>query len=256
MSTAVAVVERGEVQPSLEELTAEAQREHASAEATLERACELVSEWLEHAIRCGEIIASVKDRLGFHEWGLWGEENFPNYWARYHRIWLARDELRASGVKGKDEALARLDHIRPWQARQAGGYPLELHETAQRLLASGTSVVDVAASLGISVATVRKWRDPETARRKLRAQRRRDAKARKALREREEARALRHAVKKAGAAEAELYAMAEKMQDLMAQAHREAVGREKRAHYAKAGEHYRKWRDEIVAGVMIPNEEK
>ncbi len=49
-----------------------------------------------------------------------------------------------------------------------------------------------------------------------------------------------------GAAISELCAMAEKMQDLLAQAHDEITGTEERAALSRAGESNRKMRDEFV----------
>jgi hypothetical protein len=58
-------------------------------------------------------------------------------------------------------------------------------------------------------------------------------------------------VRKAGAGLAEAYAMAERMQDVIGQAEREAGTREARAALREAGAHYRRMRDEIVRALGV-----
>jgi hypothetical protein len=62
---------------------------------------------------------------------------------------------------------------------------------------------------------------------------------------------VRRAARKAGGALAEAYAVAERMQDTIAQAHREATDREAREALALAGEHHRKMRDQIVRALGV-----
>jgi hypothetical protein len=62
---------------------------------------------------------------------------------------------------------------------------------------------------------------------------------------------VKTALRKAGVAIAEAYTSAERMQDLIGQAHREAEDLEIRRHLALAGEHYRAMRDEIVKAAGI-----
>jgi hypothetical protein len=79
---------------------------------------------------------------------------------------------------------------------------------------------------------------------------RRQQAGREAKKRRGEAQAVRRALKRRSAAASELYAMTERMQDVLAQAHdaeRDPVAREA---YARAGRLYRSMRDEIVRAVL------
>jgi hypothetical protein len=62
---------------------------------------------------------------------------------------------------------------------------------------------------------------------------------------------ISRAVRKAGAATQEAWSMAERFQDVIAQAQRETEDREARAALSRAGEHHRKMRDEIVKALGV-----
>lgn len=62
---------------------------------------------------------------------------------------------------------------------------------------------------------------------------------------------IRRALRTASKPLADAYAMAERMQDVLGQAHREATDRQAREHLARAGQHYRAMRDEIVHALGI-----
>lgn len=63
--------------------------------------------------------------------------------------------------------------------------------------------------------------------------------------------AIKRAVRKHGGARAEAYAMAERMQDVLAQAQRETEDRDARRALSEAGVHYRRMRDEIVRALGV-----
>lgn len=75
--------------------------------------------------------------------------------------------------------------------------------------------------------------------------------ARQALADQRREQAIKQAVRKAGGAISDLYAMAERMQDVLAYAQREATDREAREALSLAGEHHRKMRDEIVRALGV-----
>jgi hypothetical protein len=74
---------------------------------------------------------------------------------------------------------------------------------------------------------------------------------RRALKEQKRRRATKRAVRKAGAATQEAYAMAERFQDVIAQAQREGDDPERSQALAAAAEHFRKGRDEIVRALGV-----
>lgn len=83
------------------------------------------------------------------------------------------------------------------------------------------------------------------------SRRRRDREAREALKRQRQEKAIKQAVRKAGAATAEAWAMAERLQDVLAQAQRETTDNEARRALSLAGEHYRLMRDKIVLALGV-----
>lgn len=71
------------------------------------------------------------------------------------------------------------------------------------------------------------------------------------LREQEREREIKRAVRKAGGGISKLYADAERTQDGLAQAHREATNTEARVALSRAGEHHRQYRDQIVRALGV-----
>lgn len=243
-------------QRSLRELADEANREHALV-------LEAGASMLEHAIRAGAALNAAKERVADGEWVQWLADNFadrsPASANSYMRLSRYEHEVRASGVGGVRAAAQYLVAIgAPHNRLGRPRHPTWMREEAVRLREEGATLRKVASELGVSHQMVLAWTDPERVRRhaamsraRTRERRAAESAAARALKEQERQQAIKRAVRKAGAAEQELYAMGERMQDVMGQAHREATDPEKRRHYALAGEHYRKMRDEIVRALGV-----
>lgn len=220
-------------------LSATANREHALAE-NARRAR------LQHAINSGEALITLEEAVGrgmvFFEWV---EQHFdakPPTAYRYMLLARNKHRIPADTDSISDAVRLLLPDSNPWDP--AIGFDRSVREIAHELYDGGSGYRAIARRLGVSIRTVRVWVDPpaitaEKAARKL--QRRRE----KAALRREEARA---AARIAGGARNEAYAMAERFQDVIAQAQREAPTREERAAFARAAEHARAMRDDVVRG--------
>lgn len=95
------------------------------------------------------------------------------------------------------------------------------------------------------------WLRPESVKQYSTRKARRRSVELRAAREQAKAAEIKRAVRKAGAATAEAWAMAERFQDVIAQAQDETQDSEARAALSRAGEHYRKMRDEIVKALGV-----
>jgi hypothetical protein len=250
-----ALAERTEVlnpgQRSLRELADEANREgrllHEAGVAVVE-----------HAIRMGEYLQQAKDQVEAGHWQQWLAENFEygNSWARVAmRAARNQKEVRASGVtslRGMRNFLTAIDasHAPTGVLKR----PQWMKDEALRLRAEGSTLPAIAQELEISVASAYLWTNPDAVKRKREYDSRRHRQrlaATRALTQQQQDKAIKQAVKKQGGAIAELYAIAERAQDVQGQAHREATDRERREALARAGEPYRKWRDEIVRALGV-----
>jgi transposase len=214
---------------------------------------------VEHAIRAGELLEEAFAQVvGTMPWPQWIAQNFraaPETAALYRRMARYQDLVRGSGVTSitKAEKYMRDAPEIPSVSGRRLVSDLVVADM-RRMRADGKTYQAIADECGVSVSTVMYWVRPATAadvKRRATARKKIQFAAEKALQRQQREQEIKRAVRKAGAAEQALYAMAEKMQDLMGQAHREATDREKRHHYSLAGEHYRKMRDEIVRGLGI-----
>lgn len=255
MSTDLAVVQTEVLEPgqrTLRELATEANREgHLLIEAG--------SSMVEHAIRMGEHLLLAQERVGSGGWQQWIAENydFGYTWAATSmRAARYQDEVRASGVTSISGIRRHLSAIEAPRANNGRPRrPEWMRKEAIRLRKEeGLSTRAIATELGVSNHAVRYWTDPDVAKRSKQASSRaakKRAAAYRALREQEREQAIKRAVRKEGGAMAELYVLAERAQDVQGQAHREATDTDRRQHLALAGEHYRKWRDEIVRALGV-----
>jgi transcriptional regulator with XRE-family HTH domain len=209
---------------------------------------------LRDAFVVGDALLAVKEQLrgSFKGWleGTVGMSRSTAY--LYLRLAYYKDEICAELETPSIEQAAVFVRGLPDIAGRGSGHVAErARAQGRRLLALGLPQQEVAGIVGVSPGTVWRWANPEAAREQDKRNQQRQSERRK--REREERRAadIRRALRKVGAAEQELYAMSERMQDVMGKAHGEATGREKREHYALAGAHYRKMRDEIVRALGV-----
>lgn len=251
--TALAAVERT---PTLADLADTANREHEAARAA-------GMSMLEHAIRAGEALTAAREQCGEGNWRQWLAENFdatPFTASTYIRIAHQRDALEDAGRTSVGAALAYLrEQGLTGPFRAGGGYgnahDEEVREEARRLCnEEGRDTREVARLLGVSRQSVRRWVDPTYARvaqqmtERARAERRAAAKKKA---EQAAARKAARAARKAGGGIAKAYSLAESMQDALGRARNEATDNEARAALHRAGEHYRKMRDEIVRALGV-----
>lgn len=224
-------------------------------------------QFLHHALAAGDALLAAKARVPFGEWTQWVEENFEpprtdvgrlpsdsasKHWAACEFMRLAdyRDEVIASGARSVNAAVAVIRGL-PMRRSQ---HLREMDPVIRDMKERGFSQREIATRLGIGRSTVQKCLNPGFAERQRERQRERDRRRRaerEALERQERDRAIKAAVRKAGSALAEAYAMAERMQDVLGQAHREVSDAAARASLSRAGEHHRKARDEIVAALGI-----
>jgi hypothetical protein len=236
---------------SLRELADAANREHALV-------VEAGEAMVEHAIRAGAWLLEAKSRCPKGTWVRWREDHFAagiTACAIYMKMAHHQEMLRAREVTsiGQAKQILYASDV-PNMNHGHRRYPTYMAEAAKELRAEGRTWHAIGGELGVAPRTAKAWVDPDAAERhkaSVRACNKRKRQAEMALRERERNQQIKRAVRKAGAAEQDLYAMAERMQDVMGQAHREATDPEKRRHYSLAGEHYRKMRDEIVRGLGV-----
>jgi DNA-binding transcriptional ArsR family regulator len=236
-------------QLSLSELADEANREHGHV-------VEAGAAMVEHAIRAGEALLAAQQQCEPKQWTAWLTE----HWAAarvtaliYMRLARHQDEIRAQGFTSVITARRHLTMIQAPGAPSKHGWknpPTWVTDEAHKLRAEGLSYAEISRRLEVPWATIRYWLDPElTEKARLAAKKRRAE--RRAEREREKQREIKRAARRAGSGLAEAYAMAERMQDVIGRAHAEATDREVRASLARAGEHYRRMRDDIVRALGV-----
>lgn len=233
---------------TISELAAIANSEHRAAS-------ESARATLEHAFRAGTALIEAKRRCD-GEWLEWLAEHFDGG-ARtaysYERLATHRDMLSAAGIVGVCEGMAFLS-ARGLGVPSPRAHTDERREQARLLARDGLTESEISRELGLAISSVRYMVNP-SARAKRLAYEARNRKVRsaerRALREQQREQAIRAAVRKAGSATKEAWAMAERMQDVLAQAQREIDDREAKRALSEAGVHYRKMRDEIVRALGV-----
>lgn len=240
-------------EPTLDELAATINREHEAVVGALESA-------LVHAIRAGEALMLAQRACPSGSWLRWIHENFGGRQAvanGYMRLAENKDAIyaRFGPEATQKEALLYLRGLpRNGAWATSRRLPEGLREEVLRLHAEGMANVTIARLLDLYPSTVARWINPDLARRDYENRKRKAAErraAQEALRQKEREQAIKRAVRKAGVATQEAWTMAERMQDVLAQAQRETEDREARRALSKAGEHHRKMRDEIVRALGV-----
>jgi transposase len=213
------------------------------------------------AAQAGEALLELKQRTAAGTWRQWIEDNLPFSYATAHlymRCYKHQSVIRSQGwtrmteIKDGLGALVAPEHEN--KGRNGRARPEWMKDLARDMYGEGATYTAIARELNVHMQTVKCWVDPAfqaESRRKVAAINKRRIRAERLLREQERDRAIRQAVKKAGAAVQEAWAMAERMQDVLAQAQRETTDREAREALSKAGVHYRKMRDEIVKALGV-----
>jgi transposase len=250
--SAIEVLDAEAPERSLDELAATANREHIAAQNAAVSA-------VQHAIAAGQVLLEARNRCparGWEDWVCRNLEMSPGTAGVYIRLAYFKEVVLASDVTGITEAKKLLTGL-PSTALSPGA-PRSLNDTerarAKQLLGDGMSPGAVGDILGVSRNTIRRLQDPDRTKRereRLAAFKKRRAAEQRALRNQLKEQTISRAVRKAGAATQEAWSMAERFQDVIAQAQRETEDREARAALSRAGEHHRKMRDEIVKALGV-----
>lgn len=215
---------------------------------------------LDHAIRAGDALLQARVQCDDGGWLDWLNANFAGgvpTAQSYMRIANYADIVKAAGIDTITDARAYLRGLSGPHEAQRGRHKKfseEIVAEARRLRESGVVYAEIGRLLGVSPSTVRAWCDPslgEKWRRQVTEHQRRRRARLKEEREREHEKEVRRAARRAGHAIAEAYALAERMQDVIGRAHSEASDHEARAALSRAGEHYRKMRDEVVRALGV-----
>jgi predicted transcriptional regulator len=236
-------------QQSLGELATTINREHALA-------VQAAQSMLSHGLKAGDALNAAKVQMPHGSWLPWLEENTnvsrPTA-QTYMRCAYYRDQLEAAGIIGVKTADRFLRGF-PAIPRSGSWVRAEIALEARRLHRAETSPSDIAEILGISRNSVYRYINPAYEARVRTASRnwhRRQAAAQKALAAQERERTIKRAVLSAPKEAQRVYAASEKLQDDLGAAHAAATDSEARAALSRAGEHYRKMRDEIVRALGV-----
>lgn len=188
-------------------------------------------------IRAGQGLLVARAIVPHGTWTAWVAENFVGSYEEARRCWRVAemaDEL-PQGITFTAAFDMTRGRLGPWRR-----YPQEIKDRAAHMYSSGMSFRAIGRELGVDHSRVSDWCVRQW----------REQRASELEREEREV-AIKRAVKKAGAATQELYAMCERQQDVIAQAQREASTREAREALSVAGQHYRKMRDQVVIALGV-----
>lgn len=255
----LAIVEATPVR-TLAELADDANRSHETTIAAMVSA-------IAYAIQCGETLIAAREIVGKQSWREWMTDNLCFSYVvagNYMRLAHYKDLLPPEAMEPYRLADGRM--IQPSIARAVlyvKGLP-PVHDSSNAVIGVAPEVAaevialsknkdvsqrEIARMLGISRWVVFTILHPGV--RQTQAANQRRARAREKAREQARERATKRAVRQVGAALAELYANAERMQDVLGQARRETNDPQAREALDRAGEHYRKMRDEIVRALGV-----
>lgn len=226
-------------------LAARPQDHAAVANRELSLFMEASSRAAQHAIAVGDALLSAREMVPRGQWEQWLADNFDgSRTMAFDCMRFARNREHIPSDAGYDDARKLVRGL-----AAVGGYTIpaigeDTKQRARELRARGEGYQSIADALDVSVSTLHRWfNGPNAKERRVKERKLAEAAARQQQ--------IRAAVRREGGAIAELYAMAERMQDLIGRAQREASGREGRAHLSLAGEYHRKMRDEIVRALGV-----
>ncbi len=231
--------------PSLDDLAATANREHALCESSVRAA-------LEHGLAAGEALRQAQNAVAPGEWVAWLAENFASTRrtaATYMRLAAYRDAIPAdaSTLTIARAAIADLPSLKHGRAH---GSPEKVSE-ARALHAADVPIPEIARRLEANKSTVWVWVNPLRHAQHNANARKRARAARDALRRQEREREIGAAVRRAGAALSEAYSMSARMGKVLAQAEAEATTDDTRAALEDATSHYHKMSDAIVRALGV-----
>lgn len=245
--TALARVER---EPTLDDLATTIEREHSLVENA-------AAGVVEHSIRAGVALLEAKeivDRGGYGSWRKWLALNCPQSAGvarAYMRIAAYQDVVHASGAESIIAARRALKGHESLPYRPGHD---QLKSRAVELCAGGMSPTDAADLLDVPRTTLACWVNPSIAQKhrdRSRERYRRRVAEKRAFEAQEQEKAVKRAIKKAGVAHQEAYHMAERMQDVLAQAQREATDSEAKEALSLAWGHWTRMRDQIVRALPL-----
>jgi transposase len=246
------LTEAGQVdEATLAELAASINADVAEVQAATNTA-------LQRAFAAGNKLLEAKSRVPFGEWVDWCEANLtfhPSMARTCMRLARCETAIRAQGIERLNHAVRHLPEVTGHDEHRGRPAPPEwLKGAARDMRAQGLSYRVIAEELGVSPATATRWADPKKEKRYREITAASGAKrkaAARALEREQREKAIKQAVRKSGAALSEAYAMAERMQDVIAQAHRESNDPEVREALSMAGTHHRRMRDQIVLALGV-----
>ncbi len=146
---------------SIETLARIANEENRLVEGAIASALENFSEGLQHAMRCGEILVTLQERVNTSTWAQWVEENLtfkPKTAVAYVRVYTYRAHLPSPQMT-LGAALAHLRGLPPTGLRRGrpSTYPDEVRDEAIRLRSEGRTLDEIAEVLDVRRATVDYW---------------------------------------------------------------------------------------------------
>lgn len=153
----------------IETLARMANEENRLVEECIAAALSDFSEGLAHAMRCGELLVALQERVNTSKWAQWVAENLtfrPKTAVAYVRVYTYRDQLPSAQMT-LGAALAHLRGLPPTGLRKGRPkqYPDEVRDEAVRLRRSGLSLDQVAEVLDVKRGTVDYWSNPKTRKR-------------------------------------------------------------------------------------------
>jgi transposase len=229
------------IDPStLDTLAETANREHHLALAA-------ASTFLTHAINVGQALIAARNQIPQGGWESWLRKRWDGGSLKTARAYIRIARHHGQLPEGEATSIkAALRLLEGAPGPQDSTDPAK-REAVIRLRRSGASIREVAERLEIPKTTVGNWSNPAAVRRR----REEDKRVRAAVRAERQARELKRAVRKAGAALSEAYAMAERMQGVLAQAIAEAESVEARRALEEATRLHHRTRDEIVRALVV-----
>lgn len=231
-----ALAEIRSVESTLDELAAQANREHALAQQAGES-------MVRHAISAGEALLYAKGQVP-GEWLPWLRENFAGserLGQCYMRLAQHSDVVLDHGATSLRSGLALI----AYEGRASWG--MAAVSKARRMYSTGQYThAQLAEEFGVSKPTMTRWLDRKTAQ-KDRARSRRDREARRALARRKDETAAR----KIGGPIAEAYSLVRRTLQAVERAHGETEGGEVKTALASAMHRLYAVEDEIGKAVRL-----
>ncbi len=238
--------------PTLADLARVANSEH-------ELACAAAESAIEHAIRAGEALIAIRERIQPGKWSEWLEKQWSSSQTVayiYIRVATYREHIPNSARSLSDARRAirgeSLPYLFAGPGRTSRGYPPERKIEAARMIQDGLSLAEAAEAMGVHRETVHSWINPNRA-----GQHREQEKRRRARLKADRASASRserdRAVKRAGGGVSELYSLIRKAAQVADSLGRDGATAEIRAGANRAISKIHAAEDDIVRAIGCAN---